>query len=252
MTPLILACGSCAGGVQAVLFPPVGFWALIACLWFVSAVVVRKRYEIPSRLVPGPLGAIAAVVILTALAAGGGPAVYLLLIPPTIVSAGHKIVDPESARSDVGRRRVVALFAAAVVCLSVTAGVAYWRVSRMTPTQRVLRVANSYGADLEIARLARAQADPLEDYREILATTDSPRVAEAIGRHLDCRARDTDCASVLIELLQRVRSDCDADALQKELRETTGLELPPNATPQNWRERLAQIDNRSSITRTLD
>ena len=184
---MILACGSCAAGMQAVLFPPVGIWALIACLWFVSV---------------------------------------------------------------AGRKRIVALFAAAVVCLSVTAGVTYWRVSRMTPTQRVQRVANTPGADVEIARLARAQADPLEDYREILATTDSPRVAEAIGRQLVCLPQDADCARVLVDLLQRVRSQCDADALQKKLRETTGMELPSNATAKNWREKLTQIDtqNQSTIT----
>jgi hypothetical protein len=114
----------------------------------------------------------------------------------------------------------------------------------MTPVQRVQRVESTPGVDIVVARLARSKADPLEDYRAILASTDSPFAARAISRHIECPERDYECADLLVTILEAVEDVGGfrgRDRVLQQLRSTSGLELPPGTQATTWRTKLAEL-----------
>src|SRR5262245_1423147 len=136
----ILACGVCAAGIGRAIFPPVLWWALIATLWFVALAVVRARFDLPSWVIPRPLGAVVIVLLITWIGSvGAGPFFHLLLLVPCTISTTHKLL----ARSNTlprERRAILVVLSVVVACLGVATGAEYFHVSRMTPAERVERL----------------------------------------------------------------------------------------------------------------
>ena len=184
------------------------------------------------------------------LAGRSGPTFYLLLIPLCVISSSHKLLVPAAAGSPRGRKAILALFVLATASLGTAAGVQYFRVSRMTPIQKVQRVEGTPGVDIVVARLARSKADPLEDYRAILASIESPLVARAISRHIECPERDFECADVLVTVLEAFEGLGGLrgrDRVLQQLRSTSGLELPPGTQASTWRAKLAELEMKSRL-----
>ena len=100
----ILACGLCVAGLGKAVFPPVIWWAVIGSIWFVSISIVRSRFNLPSRLIPGPLVAILMLFLISVLGyAVAGPTLHLLLLPLCLFTTNLKQrVGRESELPGVG------------------------------------------------------------------------------------------------------------------------------------------------------
>jgi len=239
--PALPACSVCAAGITWSLFPPAALWAGIGVLWFL-ALSWRARSDAPTSWIARPVASVVWLLLFTASAVIlFGHAVYLLLLPFCAASTVVEICSRRAAGAPKERRRLVLLSLVVAASLGVTGGVAYWRVSRMTPAERVARVQNTPGAEIEVARVASSRPDPRGDYRAILAATGSPLVARAIARHIDCPNLDRDCALLLADLLVRLEPFDGADPrVESELRSASGLDLPPGTPAETWHAALAE------------
>ena len=229
---MVLACGVCATGMEKALFPPVMAWAGIVSLWYLALAIVRERFALRSALIPRIRGALMVLLGCTVMAIQLGPTLHLLLLPFCIASTIHKLL----MKAAPGRTAYLAVSATSLGLLVVAAVGEYWRVSVMTPAQRVLRLADTPGAGIELRNLAQHSAIASDDYAAILAATDSPLVAKAVGTGLACPPSDLRCATVLVTALEQMVGVSGAEQVQAKLNMTLGVDLPEFTSTREWRE----------------
>ena len=128
----ILACGICVAGLGMAVFPPVIWWAAIASIWFVSVSIVRSRFNLPNRLIPGPLVSILLLLLISVLGFTlAGPTLHLFLLPLCLLTTSINLPNGREVELR-GLQAIRFLAMVAVVSLILSAGVEYFRISRMT------------------------------------------------------------------------------------------------------------------------
>ncbi len=233
MPTLLAACAVCTNGMTRLAFPPAGLWAIIAVAWLLAISWLSPRIDPSGRLAPRIGTAVIILIVLTIPAAHSlGFGVYLLLLPLCLFYTGRFLLSHK-------HKVVLRLLVLVVVALASSAAIQYFRVSRMTPVERVERVRASPAVGVEVARLAREADDPHEMFAAILAASDSRFVVNAVGREIRCTRGDLRCARLLADLLDK--SVVRKSELQSALRQTSGLQMPETASAGEWRIALQAL-----------
>jgi hypothetical protein len=244
----VWACGVCAFEQWSVMFPPTGAWSCIAPLWFLAQAGVASYFRLSTPFQPRVLIAVIILPLACAVAmAAVGPLTLIPLMVPPAIALAMVTLDWEDVPPKAKRFTQI-LGALTGILLVITAVVSYASVRGLDRVGIILRYPEMIG-NRKVAEMRREGPSALPELRRVVREAKREitlfYATSAIGEIGD----PTTDVPLLIETYRRVEAQPDrwsAPTIQEALKKLSGLDLPREATSDDWRKAWEARKNRGN------
>lgn len=244
--PLVAhACGSCVLGLFDKYIPPISYWIIFACLWFLALSVLSTITNIKLYGTPKLLGAILLTLILGIVGAVSiGPIGFLFLLLAS-VGATIDLLRKKQKYSNKVKPYVITVGMAGLVGLLFMISFSIWTHKTRSDVDFYLKWNNTYAGKMVLSEILGKGPEARDEVIALLNKGDTDAVA-VMGKAISKFDNPLNDIHVLLNAFERCKyRDSNFEVYSNEvevvLRSLTGLDLPDGTHPRKWKEEWKRI-----------